>query len=88
MEFDTRLPQLLALMQAGDLLIITADHGNDPTWRGSDHTRERIPILVHQPGVAPRGIGLRTTFSDIGQTIASHLGLPALATGQSWLKEN
>lgn len=86
-EFDARLPQLLRLMQADDLLIIVADHGNDPTWKGSDHTRERIPILVHQIGASPRSLGLRQTFSDIGQSIAAHLGLPPLAAGTSWLKE-
>jgi phosphopentomutase len=82
--FDARLPELLALLQQGDLLIITADHGNDPTWRGTDHTRERVPILAVAPGTSPRAIGLRQTFSDIGQTIASHLALPALASGRAW----
>jgi phosphopentomutase len=86
MEFDAKLPGLLSLAQPGDLLILTADHGNDPTWKGSDHTRERIPILVHQPGAASRSIGLRQSFADIGQTIAHHLNLPSLAAGQSFLK--
>lgn len=83
-EFDARLPALLALLKQGDLLIITADHGNDPTWKGTDHTRERIPILVHEKGKPARNLGLRMTFADIGQSIARHLGLPALATGTAW----
>jgi phosphopentomutase len=85
-EFDSRLPELLSLVRGRDLVVITADHGNDPTWKGTDHTRERVPILIHQRDTAAGGIGLRSTFADIGQTIAQHLGLPALATGTSWLK--
>ena len=83
-EFDLRVPELLALIQPGDLLIITADHGNDPTWKGTDHTRERIPILVFEPGKPARNLGLRSTFADIGQSIAKHLSLPPLATGTAW----
>lgn len=86
MEFDARLPELFALLRKGDLLIVTADHGNDPTWKGTDHTRECIPILVQQPGTPSRSIGQRETFADIGQTIAQHLALPPLAAGKSWLR--
>ncbi|QPC94944.1 phosphopentomutase [Mesorhizobium sp. INR15] len=73
--FDRRLPEALAVLKHGDLLILTADHGNDPTWRGTDHTRERIPVIGTGPGFTGGDIGLRTTFADIGETVAEHLGL-------------
>jgi phosphopentomutase len=74
--FDRRLPALPARMRPGDLAVITADHGNDPTFRGNDHTREHVPVLAFGPGVAPGEIGRRETFADIGATVAVHLGLP------------
>jgi phosphopentomutase len=83
--FDALLPEALARLQPGDLLIITADHGCDPTWRGSDHTRECVPILTFSPGVAPVSFGRRDGFADIGQTIAAHLGIAPLGAGKSWL---
>jgi phosphopentomutase len=82
--FDRRLPGLLALLGPGDLLVITADHGNDPTWRGSDHTREQVPIVGFGPGITGRDLGRRQSFADIGQSVAAHLGLPALNAGTSW----
>lgn len=82
--FDARLPEVLALLQDDDLLILTADHGNDPTWVGTEHTRECIPILCAGQNLTPGSIGTRTTFSDIGQTIARHLKLQPLATGAAW----
>jgi phosphopentomutase len=83
--FDAQLPQALDRLQSGDLLVITADHGCDPTWRGSDHTRECVPILTYAPGAKPGSFGRRDGFADIGQTIASHLGIAPLAHGKSWL---
>lgn len=83
---DRQLPQFEKLLQAGDIAIITADHGCDPTMPGSDHTREHIPALVFGPNVKPVFIGRRETFADIGQTIAEHLGIPALDEGMSFLK--
>ena len=71
-------------LQAGDLLILTADHGSDPTWRGTDHTRERMPIIGIAPGLAGGDIGLRTTFADIGETVAEHLGLAPGRHGTSF----
>ena len=68
----------------GDLLILTADHGNDPTWRGTDHTRERVPVLATGPGLAPRAVGL-VGFADVAETIAAHLGLPPGRHGRSFL---
>jgi phosphopentomutase len=83
--FDARLPEIAAAMRPDDLCVLTADHGNDPTWRGSDHTREHVPILAFGGGVAPGPIGARQSLADIGATIAQKLGLPALASGVSWL---
>jgi len=82
--FDAELPSVIAAMRLGDLAIITADHGNDPTWRGFDHTREHVPILAFGPSVAPRALGGRRTLADIGATLADWLGLPAPAKGESW----
>lgn len=83
--FDRWLPSALALLQPGDLVMISADHGCDPTWRGTDHTREQVPVLVTGPGIAPGSLGVRDSFADMGQSIARHLGLPALKTGRSFL---
>jgi len=83
--FDARLPEIEAAMRPGDLCILTADHGNDPTWRGSDHTREHVPILAFGRDVAPGPIGARTSLADIGATAAEWLGLPPPASGESWL---
>lgn len=84
-DLDARLPQFIQLMQPNDLAIITADHGCDPTWKGSDHTREHIPILAFGPQVKSGPIGKRETFSDIGQTIAKHLGISPLKHGVAFL---
>jgi phosphopentomutase len=82
--FDRRLPELHAVLRAGDLVVITADHGNDPTWHGTDHTREHVPIIGFGPGLAARALGRRSSFADIGQSVASHLGLSPLPHGKSW----
>jgi phosphopentomutase len=71
-RFDGRLPELLDALTAEDLIIITADHGNDPTFRGTDHTRERVPLLVVGNG-KPRDLGVRAGFSDLGASVASWL---------------
>ena len=83
--FDRRLPQLQAKLKPGDLAIITADHGCDPTWRGTDHTREQVPILAFGPEIGAGPIG-RRGFADIGETIAAHLGLAAGRHGRSFLQ--
>ncbi len=83
--FDDRLPELTEKMQADDLLILCADHGCDPTWPGSDHTREHIPVLAYGAGIKAGSLGLRDTFADIGQSIATHLGLPAMDYGKSFI---
>ena len=83
-EFDARLPELLAKLRDGDLLCLTADHGNDPTWPGSDHTREQVPVLFFSQNLpCPENLGLRETFADTGQTLAKWLGIPALGDGVS-----
>ncbi|UDM16715.1 phosphopentomutase [Vogesella sp. XCS3] len=84
-QFDARLPELLAAMGDDDIVILTADHGCDPTWPGSDHTREHIPVLCYGKQVAPGSLGERATFADIGQSVASWLGVPAMAYGTSFL---
>lgn len=83
--FDARLPELIARLRPDDLVILTSDHGNDPTWRGSDHTREQTPILVFSPGLTPGSLGIRTTFADIGESIARWLGLAPGPHGKSFL---
>ena len=80
-DFDTWLPEFEKALRPGDIAVITADHGCDPTWPGSDHTRENVPVIFFGPDVKPGPVGLRETFADIGQTIAAHMGLPALKYG-------
>lgn len=80
-DFDRRLPEILAGLRPGDLVVLTADHGNDPTFRGTDHTRERIPVLVLGPGITGGEAGRLSTFADVAQTLARHLGLPQLQHG-------
>lgn len=84
-SFDRKLPEIARKLRPGDLVLITADHGCDPTWRGSDHTRERVPILGFGPGLPGRGLGIRDSFSDIGASVADHLGLSGIAHGKSFL---
>jgi phosphopentomutase len=82
--FDAELPRIFARLKPGDLLILTADHGNDPTWTGTDHTREQVPVMSYMRGMRPGSFGLRSSFADIGQTIARHLGVGPLAAGTAW----
>ena len=84
---DERLPELLALMKDDDLVVLCADHGCDPSWQGTDHTREHIPVLAYGAGVAPGPLGKRESFADIGQTLASFFELPAMDYGTSFLNE-
>jgi phosphopentomutase len=84
-HFDARLPEIESAMDESDLLLITADHGNDPTYRGTDHTREYAPLLVYGPRArAGVNLGDRASLSDIGQTIADNFGLK-LKAGESFL---
>lgn len=74
-SFDARLPALMSRLRRDDLVIITADHGCDPTWRGTDHTREFIPVVAFGTGVPSGSAGVRPTFSDIGASVRHHLNL-------------
>lgn len=85
-DFDRRLPSILEKLRPGDLLVITADHGCDPTWRGTDHTREHVPLLATGPGIAPKSIGRRSSFADAGASLAAHLGIPGTKFGISFLE--
>ncbi|MBT3535123.1 MAG: phosphopentomutase, partial [Rhodospirillaceae bacterium] len=84
-NFDTRLLEFEARLRPGDLALITADHGCDPTHPGTDHTREHVPVLFFGPGIVGRELGRRDSFADMGQTIARHLGLEPLAHGTDCL---
>lgn len=84
--FDARLPEMFALLGEDDLLVLTADHGCDPTWPGSDHTREHIPVIFYGDKVKAGSVGLRDTFADIGQSIADFHDLPSLDYGTTILK--
>ncbi len=86
-ELDAALPRILAGMRAEDLVIFTADHGNDPTTPSTDHSRESVPLLAAGPRVRPADLGRRRTFADVGQTVAEFLGVPPLAAGTSFLGE-
>jgi phosphopentomutase len=83
--FDRRIPELRAQLRPDDLVVFTADHGCDPTWTGSDHTREYVPILAFGPRIGKGPIGRRDSFADIGQTLARHLRLDPLPVGTSFL---
>lgn len=79
--FDKRLPEFLEGMDKDDIVILTADHGCDPTWEGSDHTREHVPFVAYGPNLEPADGGVRESFADIGQTVAAHLGIEELEDG-------
>jgi len=85
--FDRRIPELLAALRPGDLVIATADHGCDPTASGHDHTREHVPVLAFGPDVTPVDLGQRESFADMGETLAEHLGIAPFGTGKSFLSE-
>lgn len=84
-QFDARIPEFISRMREDDLLLLTADHGNDPTWVGTDHTREQVPILLFSPSLTPGSVGLRLTFADIGESVAHWLGLAPGDHGKSFL---
>lgn len=83
--FDVRLPEVARKMKPHDMVILTADHGCDPTWRGTDHTRERVPVLAFGPTIRPGGYGVLKSFADIGETVAKHLGIAQGPHGRSFL---
>jgi phosphopentomutase len=87
LALDRALPRLLAGVTNEDLVIFTADHGNDPTTPSTDHSREIVPVLAVGPRIRPLPLGRRRTFADVGQTVAEFLGVPPLAAGTSFLTE-
>ncbi len=86
-DLDHQLMDFMVDMRGGDLAIISADHGCDPTWAGTDHTREFVPVLAFGPGFKSVNLGKRRSFADIGQTIAAHLGIAPLKRGTSFLND-
>ncbi|EHJ53116.1 phosphopentomutase [Streptococcus macacae] len=86
-EFDERLPEIIAAMNEDDLLLITADHGNDPTYAGTDHTREYVPLLAYSPSFTGNGVLPVGHYADISATIADNFGIAAAMIGESFLKE-
>lgn len=83
-EFDARLPELLAVCEPGDVLMLVSDHGNDPTWEGTDHTREYGLLLAYAPGLSAVELGTRASFADVGATIAAVLGVDWTGAGTSF----
>ena len=84
-ELDARLPEFIDRLKEGDMVVVTADHGCDPSWPGSDHTREHIPMIFFGPAVKPQELPISETFSDIGATLAKHLGVKPLSNGTALL---
>lgn len=86
-EFDGRLPEVIENLRDNDILIITADHGCDPTTESTDHSREYVPLLVYKNGIIPTNLGVRKTYADIAATIAEYFGLSYETPGESFLGE-
>jgi phosphopentomutase len=84
-RFDLRLPEIISALRPGDLAVLTADHGNDPTFPGSGHTRERVPVIFFGPGIKAGKCGIRESLADMGQTMAQHLGLVPVQYGTAIL---
>ena len=87
-EFDARIPEIMDAMKDDDILIINADHGNDPTYKGTDHTREYIPVLVYGKNIKENvNLGIRESFADIGATVADLLNVKMPKHGNSFKKD-
>ncbi len=85
-DFDGRLPEIMAVMKPKDMLILCADHGNDPEPAGTDHTREHVPVLLYGNGVKPGvNLGTRVSFADIGAAVAEYLSVQKAQIGESFL---
>jgi len=87
-DFDKVLPEILAKMDDTDVLLLTADHGNDPTVSSTDHTREYVPVIITGRGVKPVNLGVRATFADAGKTVLDWFGIDAPVYGESFLTKN
>jgi phosphopentomutase len=83
-ELDSWIPELIAALREDALLVFTADHGCDPSFPGSDHTRENVPLLCYSPGIRPVDLGLRSSFADLAATLAELLRIPSPADGISF----
>ena len=81
---DSRIPEIQSALSDNDLLVLTSDHGCDPTWEGTDHTREHVPLLVWHRGIKKVDLGIRTSLADLGQTLADIFHLPAFEHGESF----
>jgi phosphopentomutase len=86
-SFDRELGPLLSRLTPSDMLVISADHGCDPAYPGTDHTREYVPLLVYGPGLPARALGTRATFADVGVSILEIFGLAHEVSGQSFMAE-
>jgi len=87
-ELDARIPEIISAMNPDDMIIFLADHGNDPTYKGTDHTREYIPLIIYGDAVkAGANIGTRETFSDVAATVSDILGINATPNGVSFKKD-
>ena len=88
-DFDRRLGRVMEAMHGDDLVLVTADHGNDPTYKGTDHTRELVPLLAWSPSMAAPGadLGLRSTCSDLGATILDNFNVAGNGEGVSFLEQ-
>jgi phosphopentomutase len=84
-QTDVFLGRIMAGLDKDSVLIISADHGNDPTFRGTDHTREYVPLLVYRAGKTGKSLGIRQGFYDIAQSIADYFGIPPITKGKSFL---
>jgi len=82
--FDRRLPHIEAALRPGDIAVVTADHGNDPSWPGTDHTREHVPILAFGPGIGTEPLGRRGSFADIAASLGAFLGIGPVGPGRAW----
>ena len=83
--FDSRIPELIEILGTDDIVFITADHGCDPTYKGTDHTREQVPVIMFGRNVITENIGQRDTYADIAQTICEYLRLSSMSYGKSFL---
>ena len=84
-EADGVIGRLASLLRPDDVLILTADHGNDPTFRGTDHTREFVPLLCLRPGQAKRALGIRSGFYDVAQSLAAFFGIAPMPRGRAFV---
>ena len=86
-SFDKRLTEVYSVMEADDILLLTSDHGCDPTWPGNDHTREYVPVLAYHHNIDSVNLAERKTFADLGQTLAEIFNVEKMGYGTSFLSD-